>query len=139
RHRADVGRRIADTGVADAADFRRNTLDHGRGTRLFTYFRVIVAAEQGDVLEVTIGARGRVAAIERDRAIGPVAGQADITPSGDTLVEAAGTGRREDRVNLLQRKALDRVVLVHKHAERIDGAANRGRCVAVTLFEALDF
>ncbi len=90
------------------------------------------------LLEIAVGARGRVAAVERDRLAGELARHAGLVPGGDIVLGAAAARPREDRVELRQRQALDRVVLVDEDRQGIDRDAQLGRLVAELLLELVD-
>src|SRR5262249_28360308 len=90
----------------------RDGLDDRRAAGLLLDRVLEVALGERVLLEVAVGARGRVAAVQADRLVLPLPGQAEVAPGRDVLRRAALARLGEDRVELLQREARDRVVLV---------------------------
>src|SRR5690606_18937707 len=129
-----AGRLVADARVADGVDGAGDRLHHRSRTRLLVNVRLEVAFAQSGFFEVTVGAGHGVTTEELNRLIRPVTGQTDITPGFD-VAAAAQARRRENTVDLRHIQALDRVVLVHKHRQCVDGNRYSRRLVAVLLFE----
>jgi hypothetical protein len=98
-----------------------------------------VAAEEGDVLEVPVGARGGVASVDADRLVGPLPAEPEVAPGADVVVHAALAVLREDRVDLLQGQAglHDRVVAMDEDRKHVDGGLERRRLVPVSLLEVV--
>ena len=111
---------------------------HGRGTRLLLDRRPEIPVLQGMLFEESIRPRGAVAAVERDGPIRPLTRQAQLTPGVDRLA-AALVRARKDAVKLVQRQALDRVVLVRKHRQGINSDFDFRGFVAIFLLKGVDF
>src|SRR5215468_7938912 len=86
----------------------------------------------------SIGPRGAVAAVERDGPIRPLTSQAQFTPGVDRLTTALVRARK-DAVELVQREALDWVVLVHKHGQGINSNFDFRGLVAIFLLKGVAF
>src|SRR5882724_1633746 len=138
RDRPHPRRRVADAAVTDGEPVDRDALDDRRRAGLLLHGVLVVAVLERVLLEEPVRTRGGVAAVEADRLRGPVTGEAQLSPGGDVVLIALAARLREDRVDLRQGQALDRVVLVHEHAERVDRRADLGRLVAVLLLELID-
>src|SRR5882724_1720223 len=138
RDRPHSRRRVADAAVADREPVHRDALDDRRGARLLLHRVLVVAVLERVLLEEPVGARSGVTSVEADRLAGPFTGEAELSPGGDVFLIALATRFREDRVDLRDGQALDRVVLVHEHPERVDRRADLGRLVAVLLLELID-
>src|SRR6266446_1914653 len=139
RHRAHAGRGVANAAVADAVAVHRDALDDRRRARLLLDLVLVVAVLERVLLEEAVGARGRVAAVEAQRPVGPLTRQPELTPRPEVVLCALTTRLREDGVDLDDREARDRVVLVHEHGERVHRRADRRGLVAVLLLERVDF
>src|SRR2546427_9546288 len=138
RDGADTGGRIADAAVARGVTIHRHALDHRRRARLLLHLVLVVAVLQRVLLEKPVRSGGRVAALETDRPAGPLSGQAELAPRLDVFLVPGPPRLREDRIDLRQGQALDRVVLVDEHGEGVDRGADRRRLVAVLLLELVD-
>src|SRR5438093_227175 len=139
RHRAHAGRGVANAAVADAVTVHRDALDDRRRARLLLDLVLVVAVLERVLLEEAVGARGRVAAVEAQRPVGPLTRQPELAPRPEVVLCALTTRLREDGVDLGDREARDRVVLVHEHGERVHRRADRRGLVAVLLLERVDF
>ncbi len=105
----------------------------------------VLAAEQQASLEELLDAVDRFQAVEVDRPVGPLAAEPQLTPGLDVRMPTQPR-LRIDRIELRQRQAFDRVVLVDEHhrggrlaqgapAARRD--ADRERLVAELVDEGL--
>jgi hypothetical protein len=90
------------------------------------------------LLEVAVGAARGVAAVEADRLVLPLAVEAEVAPGADVGLRATGAILGEDRVDLLEGEARERIVLVDEHGEHVDRAGHGRRGVAVLLLEGVD-
>src|SRR5205085_4008957 len=129
---------IADTAVTDAVAVYRDALNDGGGARLLLHLVFVIAVAEHVLFEETVGAGGRVASVDADRAIRPIALQADLSPRLDIFLRAGTARFREDRVDLRDAQALERVVLVDEHRERVDGDTDRRRFVTELLLEVVE-
>ena len=125
----DARRLVADAAVADAEPILGDALHDRRGPRLLLDRVLVVAVLQRVLLEEAVGAARRVAAVEADRPVRPVAREPELAPGLDVFLVAALAGLREHRLDLRQRHLLDRVVLVHVDRERVVGRSSaRSAC-----------
>src|SRR5262245_7065339 len=122
---------ITDAAVAGSVTILSYPLNNRRRARLLLHRILVVAVAQGMFFEKAIGAGGGITAIEADWCTCPRTIIANIPPSfGFRTVTAPGFGKHP--VNLLKRQALDRVILVDKHCQRVERGAQR--CWFVTIF-----
>ncbi len=138
RHGLDAGGLVADAAVADAVEILGDALHHrGRAGLLLDVVAVVALAER-DLLEVAVGAGGRVAAVQADRPFRPRSVEAGGSPGVDGALGAALEGVREDRVDLGHGQLGQRVVLVDVDRQRVDRDADLRRLVAERLLELVD-
>src|SRR4030095_16408830 len=71
---------VADAAVADAGAVGRDRVDDRSRARLLDHRVLVVALEERVILEVAVSSRSRVAAVEGDRLLGPISGQAELAP-----------------------------------------------------------
>ena len=89
------------------------------------------------VLEESVGARGAVAAVDREWLFGPIAGEADLAPVRDVFRTALARAGK-NAIHLGHREAFDRIVLVHEHRESINGDGDFRWLVAEFFLEGID-
>ena len=125
RHGADARRRVPDSAVAHREAVDRGSLDDRRRAGLLLHLVLVVTVLQDVLLEEPVRSGSRVPAVEADRLRRPLAREAELAPCLHVLGVPAAPRLGERGVHLGEREALDGIVLVHEHRERVDGGANR--------------
>src|SRR5207249_11711864 len=88
RHGAYLGGFVAEPGIANARDVATDALYRGRRPGLLFDRLLVVAARERMFLEITIRAGSAVAAVERERLVGPIPRQSKVAPLFDGLAAA---------------------------------------------------
>ena len=116
----------------------RHAVDHGRRAGLLLDRVLVVALQQGVLLEIGVCAAGRVSAVEADRQ----SAQSPVRPTWPQVVMSAKPLLRvleKMPSSCGKRQAVDRVVLVHVDGQAVQRHADPRRLEAMLLLEGVLF